>query len=106
MHLSVAIEVMEDMEGMLRKLKFLEAKRKGVQIGGHGRMMLDVAEVWTVGTLMSEKPVPAEAIEQVLGKIWCPIKGIECKDLGENHFLFTFHQRDWGTDELLMMALG
>jgi hypothetical protein len=29
---------------------------------------------------------------QSLGKIWCPVKGIKCKDLGDNLFLFTFLQ--------------
>jgi len=29
---------------------------------------------------------------QALGKIWCPVKGIRCKELGENLFLFTFLQ--------------
>lgn len=28
----------------------------------------------------------------MLGRIWCPIKGVTWKDLGENHFLFTFLQ--------------
>ncbi|KAE8795827.1 retrotransposon unclassified [Hordeum vulgare] len=27
-----------------------------------------------------------------LGPVWCPLKGIAMKDLGENVFLFTFHQ--------------
>jgi hypothetical protein len=26
------------------------------------------------------------------GGIWCPLKGLECCELGENRFLFTFHQ--------------
>lgn len=34
----------------------------------------------------------ADGLAHALGKIWCPIKGVSCKDLGENHFLFTFHQ--------------
>lgn len=24
--------------------------------------------------------------------MWCPLKGIDSKDLGKNHFLITFHQ--------------
>lgn len=24
--------------------------------------------------------------------MWCPIKGIGCKDVGESHFLVTFYQ--------------
>ena len=29
---------------------------------------------------------------QTLGKIWCPVKGIRCKELGNNLYLFTFLQ--------------
>ncbi|KAE8821176.1 retrotransposon protein [Hordeum vulgare] len=31
-------------------------------------------------------------MEAALGRILCPVKGLEVKDLGENIFLFTFHQ--------------
>lgn len=29
-------------------------------------------------------------MEHSVGWIWCPSKGIECKELGDNCFLFTF----------------
>lgn len=45
-----------------------------------------------VGKVLAEKVVNAEGLVQALGKIWCPIKGVSCRDLGENHFLITFHQ--------------
>ena len=40
----------------------------------------------------AEKPVRVEALEMSLGRIWCPFKGVKCKDLGDNRFLFTFLQ--------------
>lgn len=45
-----------------------------------------------MGKVLAEKPVRAEALELSLGKIWCPLKGVECRDLGENRFLFIFLQ--------------
>jgi hypothetical protein len=48
--------------------------------------------VQAVGKVLAERLVNADGLGQALGKIWCPIKGVSCKDLGENHFLFTFHQ--------------
>jgi len=42
--------------------------------------------------LLSEKSTPLEGLIHSVGKLWCPICGVECKDLGENHFLFSFHQ--------------
>jgi hypothetical protein len=46
-----------------------------------------------VGKLFSTKLGFADGIVQTLGKIWCPVKGIRCKDLGDNLFLFTFLQQ-------------
>ena len=45
-----------------------------------------------MGKVLSEKLIHAETVEQALGRVWCPIKGIECKALGENKFLITFLQ--------------
>jgi hypothetical protein len=44
------------------------------------------------GKLLSEKEVRPEIIEQAVGWIWCPMKGIECKSLGDNCLLFMFLQ--------------
>lgn len=67
------------------------------------------------GKLLSDRSVHAEVIEQALGWIWCPVRGTECKDLGDNLFLLTFGQAagkrkalDEGpwmvSNELLVMA--
>lgn len=36
------------------------------------------------GKVLIEKPVRAGALEAALGRIWCPLKGIECKDMGKD----------------------
>lgn len=41
---------------------------------------------------MAERLISADTMERTLGRVWCPIKGVVCKDLGENHFLITFLQ--------------
>lgn len=83
---------MDDVEGLMGKMKLSEVEKKGVRIGGRGRMMgvegLKVPQA--VIKVLSE--VPLGAIELSLGRVWCPLKGIACKDLGENHFLVTFFQ--------------
>jgi hypothetical protein len=83
---------MEGVEGMLRGLKLSETERRGVCIGRSGGKGGEGEEVRAVGKLMAEKPALAEAMASALGPLWCPMKGITCKDLGENKFLFTFHQ--------------
>lgn len=42
--------------------------------------------------MLAEKLVNADGLAQALGNILCPVKGVTCKDLGENHFLFAFLQ--------------
>ncbi|KAE8801537.1 hypothetical protein D1007_22861 [Hordeum vulgare] len=86
---------MEDVEGLMRGLKLSAAERRGLKVGGAeknntGEGAMD--DPRAVGKLFSEKLVHAGIIGQTLGKIWCPIKGLECKELETNVFLFTFRQ--------------
>ncbi|KAI4989648.1 hypothetical protein ZWY2020_036965 [Hordeum vulgare] len=86
---------MDDVEGLMRGLKLSAAERRGIKVGGAvtGRSEQDGMVVpQAVGKLFSEKPVHAGIIGQTLGRIWCPIKGLECKELETNVFLFTFRQ--------------
>jgi hypothetical protein len=75
------------------------------------------ADPQAVGKVLAEKLVNAEGLAQALGKIWCPIKGVTCKDWGRIFFLFTFHQASgkrraledgpwmFGKDLVVMMEL-
>ena len=45
-----------------------------------------------IGKLMAEKPAYADALANALGPVWCPMKGVECRELGDNIFLFSFKQ--------------
>lgn len=45
-----------------------------------------------MGKVISEKLAHPDAAKLSLGKVWCPIKGIDCKEVGENMFLFAFFQ--------------
>jgi len=82
---------MEGVEGMLRRMKLSEAEKKGIQIGGGDRGKGRMKEAQAIGKLLSDKCVSAEVVQLALERVWCPIKGMEVKALGENHFLFTFH---------------
>lgn len=83
---------MEVVQGLLGNLRLSEEERGGVRIGGCGSRPSRVAEPMAVGKVFAEKLVPPEILERMLGRVWCLIKGVLCKDLGENHFLFTFLQ--------------
>jgi hypothetical protein len=73
-------------------MKLTEKEEKGLRIGSFSLGSKAAAEPQAVGKLFSERPVRAETIMQSLGKVWCPFKGIDCRELGDNIFLFTFHQ--------------
>ncbi|KAE8793691.1 lrr receptor-like serine threonine-protein kinase fls2 [Hordeum vulgare] len=45
-----------------------------------------------MGKIMSEKLAHPDVVCLSLGRVWCPIKGISCREVGENVFLITFHQ--------------
>jgi hypothetical protein len=82
---------MEGVEGLMGKLRLSE-EWGGVKIGGGGSRRSRLAEPQAVGKVLAEKLVSTETLERTLGHVWCPIKGVLHKDLGENHFLFTFLQ--------------
>jgi hypothetical protein len=83
---------MDSVEEMMERMKLSAAERKGIKIGGTGHSRVQAPLDQAVGKVLAERLVNAEGLAQALGRIWCPIKGVSCKDLGENHFLFTFNE--------------
>lgn len=83
---------MERVEGLLQNLKLSEKERKSIKIGWAGSGKAGMVEPQALAKLLSEKPVLVEAMAETLGRIWCPIRGLDCKEVGENKFLFTFGQ--------------
>lgn len=81
---------MEGVAGLMKGLKLSEEERKGVRIRISGKEKGKSTEAQAVGKVMSEKLAHPDAICLSLGKVWCPIKGIRCKEVGENRFVFTF----------------
>ena len=83
---------MEAVEGMLGKLKLSKAEKKGIRVDSKMSGKEVVRDPQVVGKILSAKPIPPMAVVQSVGRVWCPLRGIECKDLGNNHFLITFKQ--------------
>ncbi|XBH98250.1 hypothetical protein VPH35_127790 [Triticum aestivum] len=83
---------MEGVAGMMRNLKLSEEERKGVKIRLAGKDKGKGSLVQAVGRVVSEKPAHPDAICLSLGRIWCPRKGIDYKEAGDNRFVFTFKQ--------------
>ena len=84
---------MEGVEGMIRNLQLSAAERKGLKIRATERNSSAVGvTTQALRKVLSEKLIHAEMVEQALGRVWCPIKGIECKPLGDNKFLISFLQ--------------
>lgn len=76
----------------MKSLKLSEKERKGIKIGWAGAGKVGMVEPQALAKLLSEKPVLVDAMADTLGRIWCPLRGLECKEVGVNIFLFTFHQ--------------
>lgn len=84
---------MDRVEGLLKGLKLSESERKGRKINWSGGGKVGDGEPQAIAKLFSDKPAMADALAGALAKAWCPMKGLDCKDLGDNVFLFTFHQQ-------------
>jgi hypothetical protein len=84
---------MERVEGLMKNLKLSAAEQ-----GGFRKCMIiasrdgEKKEMQALGTVLSDKSVHAEGMAASLGRAWCPLKGVRCKAMGGNVFLFTFLQ--------------
>lgn len=83
---------MEAMQALMKRMQLSEAEKKGIRICEAESGSMGSGDPKAIGKVLAEKVVNAEGLAQALGKIWCLIRGITCRDPGENHFLFTFHQ--------------
>lgn len=84
---------MDRVEGLLKSLKLSESEKRGRKIIWSGGGKVGTAEPQAMAKLLSDKPVMVDALAGALARVWCPLKGLDCKDLGDNIFLFTFHQQ-------------
>lgn len=83
---------MESVEGMMKRMQLTAAEKRGIMIGTRGTARAGKPLPLALGKVLAKQRVNAEGLAQVLGRICCPIKGINIKDLGEKCFLFTFLQ--------------
>lgn len=83
---------MKAVQGMMEKMRLSAAEKKGIKVSAGATTVPGSSLPQAIGRVFAERLVSADGLAQTLGKIWCPIKGVACKDLGENHFLFTFMQ--------------
>lgn len=82
----------DGLAGLMKGLKLTEEEKCGVRVAWR-KEEEDATQVpQAVGKLFSRRPGNIEGMVQTLGKIWCPLKGISCKDPGDNLFLFSFLQ--------------
>lgn len=58
----------------------MAAESKGIKVGGAGVAKPRTTLVHAVGKVMAERLVNAEGLAQALGRIWCPMRGVSCKD--------------------------
>ncbi|XBI92430.1 hypothetical protein VPH35_029490 [Triticum aestivum] len=84
--------VVEGVVGLMKGLKLTEEEKKGVKVRISSVSKGKESAPQAVGKVMSERLAHRDAICLSLGKVWCPIKGIDCREIGANQFLFTFHQ--------------
>jgi len=83
---------MEGVEGLMERLQLSTEEKKAIKIGSATKDGRVSRQPQAVAKLFTEKNVKADVIEQTVGWIWCPTKGISCKDMRDNTFLITFNQ--------------
>nr|XP_045084657.1 uncharacterized protein LOC123494088 [Aegilops tauschii subsp. strangulata] len=81
----------DGVEGKLRNQKLSEAEKKGIRIITQLTSSSATGKLKAVGKLLSDRPAKAEHVSRTLREVWCPFTGVDCKELGRNRFLFSFH---------------
>ena len=80
------------LHGLMKGLRLTEEEESEVQ-GAWRSGAKEMGKVpQAVGKLFSQKSGYADGIVRAIGKVWCLEKGIRCKELGDNLFLFSFLQ--------------
>ena len=70
---------------------------KGIKIGWFGSGKMGMVELQAVAKLILEKSVFVDAMVKTLGKIWCPIRGLGCKEVGGTPSYSRLDRR-WGRE--------
>ncbi|KQK06150.1 hypothetical protein BRADI_2g24831v3 [Brachypodium distachyon] len=83
---------MEGVEKKLVSMRLSDAEKKEAKLGRRNPSQLEFGKLQDVGKLKSDKPRRVDALINTLDRIWCPFKGIDCKELGMNRFRFTFRE--------------
>ena len=83
---------MEGVEGMLKKLQLSSEEKRSIKFEAEAGSGENDRPPQAVAKLFSERNIRPDVIEQSVGWIWCPVRGISCKDLGDNVFLISFNQ--------------
>jgi hypothetical protein len=76
----------------MKNLKLSEAEKKGLKIDWASGGRKGSRDLQAMGKLFSENSTSAEGIVNALERIWCSLRGIHCKKVGDNISLFTLYQ--------------
>lgn len=79
-------------EGLLERLHLSSEEKRSIKIGLDQSSATQGHRPQAVAKLLSEKIVHSDVTENSVGWIWCPIKGVVCKELDDNVFLITLNQ--------------
>ena len=83
---------MEKVKNLVKSLKLSATEQKGFRREMLAGDIVGKDEVQALGKVLSDRPAHAESLALSLGRAWCPIKGVRCKEMGANIFLFTYFQ--------------
>lgn len=76
------------LEEAMKNLNLSAQERRGIKMGKKNVEGAKEEEWHAVGKVLLEKAVSVDSIQQTLGKIWCQDRGMLCKEMGDNIFLF------------------
>lgn len=76
-----------------KTINFDEEDDKPIQIKGYGEVIDETVALCLLGKLWTEKPYNTYGLIETMNKVWCPMKGMVCRELGNNLISFQFHSK-------------
>ncbi|TVU42476.1 hypothetical protein EJB05_08883, partial [Eragrostis curvula] len=80
----------KELDELMKGMKLSDAERSGIKLLNRSQRTDDNKKWHAVAKVFTDKHINPEAITQPLGRIWCPSKGLICRELGDNKFLIQF----------------
>lgn len=76
-----------------RQVTYEEDEKEPIQISEIAQASATTVSMCLLGKLRTDRPYNLYGLFETMKKLWCPTKGMICRDMGSNLLSFQFHSK-------------